>query len=1280
MRSLQLLEHTCAQVTSSSTSAMSAASFITTDVESNTVYVAVQTEDTTRVYVVVNLECVELARTPLAGGVVSFTYLSDLQAVCLSTRDGDILLLHKERFDNGNDPVEVVGSVDTGIEAMAWSPDQDLVVLITGQKNVLEMTQDFDTITEIPLHVAEQGQGVQHSVGWGKKETQFHGSAGKQAALAKVDTSKFTTSPDDDTRARIAWRGDGSYFVCSDIDPSQNARVVRMYNREGVLQNTSEPVDHLEHVLDWRPSGNLITSSQRLPHRHDIVFFERNGLRHGEFSLREKGEHRVIEVAWNADSSVLAIWLESDNQKRVQLWTMNNYHYYLKQQITLPNGHHITGFAWDVESPLLAHMVGSDGRYHAYQFNWAILTSTSIHHDNAGYVAVIDGDAALMTPFQHQNVPPPMCSFKVQAPQPIQQITFVPDAASCRLVTVTEYQANLFTLPANGHGAPQATGTVILPSVQDDIPSFPRHVTALSDNELFYIVYDELAQSDIMCLAKVNDDHSARLSATKPINGSVGQVYYNASSNGLLVETNNGVVYDVRLENDELTHLVLLTLPTFCPWIAMARVGADHACRERVVIALSARSKLYANDRLLSAEATSFFLRHDWLVFSTTSHTARFLPLDVEFDDFKLSDDVPDANDESHRRVERGARIVLATQGKSNLVLQMPRGNLETISPRAFVLASIRENVKALDYRAAFVTCRRNRIDLNILFDENPQQFFDNVALFVKQVNEVDYLNLFLSNLRNEDVTKTMYKHRSTAEQQVAVAEEADAAEALANKVNKICHAVRQELMELDQDKYMQSILSTYVRSTPPDLEAALSLLAHIRETNLAKAEEALKYTIFLCKADSLYNIALGMYNFPLVLMVAQQAQMDPREYLPFLQELQNLDTYYQRFKIDDHLERHGKALKNLSQAGDERFNEVIDYMNKHALYQTSLEIYANKPNEKKVILDAYGAYLDSKTAYEEAGIVYTMASSLDKALQSYRMASAWREAFALAKRLALSNQDTQALAYQLLDQLKDKRRFQEAATIAQDYIKDIEEAIDCFLKGSLWHEATRLAYTHDREDLVETHIKPALIDGYTHLDEDMDEITTQFNKQTARLKELREKKPEPTQVLPNDDTLDNIDMFSDTTSMYSQFTRYTQATSRVSTASSSRSSRKSSKQKRRDERKRARGKKGTVFEEEYLVSSLKRLYERASIMQNDMGNLLRALVPFDYVDEARMIQSKFESLLTHLKDAMATIFVPLKLAQMQYASQEEAEEASKVPLEIEKPVIASVQWKLQIL
>jgi hypothetical protein len=58
--------------------------------------------------------------------------------------------------------------------------------------------------------------------------------------------------------------------------------------------------------------------------RHDVVFFERNGLRHGEFTLRESGKHfrnsrsnpslrwgyRVRALAWNADSTVRGVWIE----------------------------------------------------------------------------------------------------------------------------------------------------------------------------------------------------------------------------------------------------------------------------------------------------------------------------------------------------------------------------------------------------------------------------------------------------------------------------------------------------------------------------------------------------------------------------------------------------------------------------------------------------------------------------------------------------------------------------------------------------------------------------------------------------------------------------------------------------------------------------------------------------------------------------------------------------------------------------------------------------------
>lgn len=45
------------------------------------------------------------------------------------------------------------------------------------------------------------------------------------------------------------------------------------------------------------------------------------------------------------------------------------------------------------------------------------------------------------------------------------------------------------------------------------------------------------------------------------------------------------------------------------------------------------------------------------------------------------------------RRVERGSRIIVAVPSNMTLVLQMPRGNLESINPRPMVLEVVRKDI-----------------------------------------------------------------------------------------------------------------------------------------------------------------------------------------------------------------------------------------------------------------------------------------------------------------------------------------------------------------------------------------------------------------------------------------------------------------------------------------------------------------------------------------------------------------------------------------------------------
>ncbi|KAJ2960629.1 hypothetical protein NQZ79_g4082 [Umbelopsis isabellina] len=1288
MRNLQILDHYKVFADYPNESSDGRKAFTAYDPDSEALYAAIHRNDTIYVYkhdrtsaaqpssfnMIASLPTMEDQEN--GNTIVDFVFLPDAQAACLCTSGGDIALVHGEGNMN-QDPLEIVGSVDSGILAVQWSPDQEVVVLVTGGRTVLEMTRDFDTITEFPLDTEEEGEGVSHSVGWGKKETQFHGSEGKAAAQRKSDVAKYTTSLDDDQQPRVSWRGDGSYFVVSSIDINKGSRVLRVYNREGVLQNTSEPVDKLEHGLSWRPSGNLIASSQRLPHRHDIVFFERNGLRHGEFTLRESDQHKVLELLWNSDSSILA---------------------------------DIIGFNWDVEQPFTAHLWTADCAYHSCRFTHDILTSTSTSSKNSAYVAVIDGTNVLLTPFLYQNVPPPMCSLTVTADENVQEVAFSSDPSGCQIALLTASSKVIFMqLPPNGRGSTSILGTIQLNSSAEK--SLIRHLKWINESQIVYLEYSSEREGEVLSVLEVDFENSkTQIVCRQSVDKQALRLYCNADSKDLLLQLVDGKIYTANVdeldvesfgsqdgqETNLLYYNPMMALPGPCQWIGTSARVLETGEKKRILVALSDRGKLYVDGQLISSECTSFFLRHNFLVFTTTSHVTRFLPLDTEISDPNKVEQLVSVYDQSTRRVERGAKIVVAVQDSPKLILQvsqadsskssgtngcrdvarMPRGNLETISPRAFVLSNIRNAIDRIDYRSAFLDCRTNRIDLNILYDENPQLFKDNAEVILSQVHEVDHINLFLSNLRNEDVTVTMYPKAGAIGPLAKPASTED-------KVNTICSLVRDVLMQRDSKRYIQAILSTYVRSTPSDLESALRMLADLKSTDLAHAEEALSYTIFLCDADRLFDVALGMYDFSLVLMVAQQSQKDPREYLPFLQELQELEKFYQRFKIDDHLKRYRKAIDNLSKAGDKHFDELVAYARKHALYTVALQLYPNASNERKALLLAYAEYLQGRTQYDEAAIAYTLAGANQDALDAYCLGNSWKEALSIAKQLQYSEDAISDLAYGLIDSLKEKRRYDEAARVALDYakvsnflapeIQDVENAVESLIRGNHWSESVRVSHSFGRADLIETHIKPGLAETFSQHKDDIKDMQEQFEKQITRLRELREKKPDAYMNMPDDPTLENVDMFSDTTSMYSQFTRYTSTTAQMSQASA-RSSR-SSKNKRREERKKNSGRKGTIYEEEYLVSSLKRLYERAYTMQTEIGEISKSLVIYGYMEEAKAIQKQFLVLLNKLSEAIDGIFVPL---QLQHPPNDDG--VIPPPTVIEKPSMVAVKWKLELL
>lgn len=114
--------------------------------------------------------------------------------------------------------------------------------------------------------------------------------------------------------------------------------------------------------------------------------------------------------------------------------------------------------------------------------------------------------------------------------------------------------------------------------------------------------------------------------------------------------------------------------------------------------------------------------------------------------EMEVPEDTPET-DERCRSIERGSRLVSVIPSIFAVVLQAPRGNIETIFPRALVLAGIRTFIDQKKYRSAFLACRSQMVDLNILHDYAPEQFMENITLFIDQVKKIEYIDDFVSRL-----------------------------------------------------------------------------------------------------------------------------------------------------------------------------------------------------------------------------------------------------------------------------------------------------------------------------------------------------------------------------------------------------------------------------------------------------------------------------------------------------------------------------------------------------
>ena len=633
-----------------------------------------------------------------------------------------------------------------------------------------------------------------------------------------------------------------------------------------------------------------------------------------------------------------------------------------------------------------------------------------------------------------------------------------------------------------------------------------------------------------------------------------------SSDRSVLVQLTNGELFEYIVGSEgetgkmEKSEMDALLEP--CPWIVGIKRTQTEGEDEHRVIGMSWRKRLYCGEVLLSDSVSSFDVSDRYVCYATAAASHCELKFIAKSQIWEL-DPLMGASEENvaivsaeyePRNAERGSHIVTVLSNKPMAVLQMPRGNLEGVYARALVLPHVLSQLCQGAYRNALEMMRQQKVDLNLLVDWNPASFLDSGAKdLLEQVSNVDHLNLFISSLRNENVTQTIHALPSWLLEDLNLSLVTTDQFDFSTKVNQVCRKLR-ELMEKSVqvgDALLFPVLSTYAKEEPPQLHTALSLIESKALENEGASEarsrkkqpplfsersqSAFQYLAFLATYQKLFDTALGMYNLELARAVARNSQMDPKEYLPLLERLRNLPPAYAKHEIDMRLERYPNALRNLVESANQEeegsdgnvkntFDDCLLLIKKHSLHTLGLELFHQESRNREILIDLGQRLLDSGEAQNALTISLTIPepAPVELILKAARKCRDWQTFFSYTSPPSADGPEKSAFVNQARDfaqemaagattaggRAEKRQLLSDAARIMLDYAHDVPEAIEHLLHAEMWTAAQRVAKFHGTSDLMKKCTDTAVGNAYSALDE-LNERASTFESTMERYIEV---------------------------------------------------------------------------------------------------------------------------------------------------------------------------------
>jgi elongator complex protein 1 len=1163
--------------------------------------------------------------------ITSFDYLMEKESLIIGTSNGLLLLYNVD--DNST---ELVGKVEGGVKFISPSPDGDLLAVVTGFGQLLVMTHDWDLLYENALE-----------------------DPSEDAAQCE---SSF--SPNCLYGNPISWRGDGKYFATiSKVQDSSSHKKIKIWERDtGSLHAVSESKSFLADLVEWMPSGAKIAAiydTKNESKSSSVVFYERNGLERSSFTINEEKGSTVEIMKWNSNSDVLAAIVRSDNHDSIKIWYFSNNHWYLKHEIRFPKSDGVR-FMWDPTKPLQMISWTVGGQVSTYNFIW--ITAVT---DNSTAL-VIDDDKILVTPLSIAVIPPPMYLFALKFRCAIRETAFWCKSSKIQLAAyLSDGSLCVAELPEIDTWEDLEGKEFYVEALESETFGSVIHLIWLDSHSILSVYYLNLEyylqEIEIMC----SEDQipgtvtssgwrgkvSGQTSIDRPVIGIALNPVKKFSS---YIQFEGGNVFEYT-SNAGLRKHDDLGFSSSCPWMNIVLIGECGSANPILLFGLDNNGRLHVGGKIICNNCNSFSFYSN-----STDRVATHLILATKQDllyivdisdillgqlEAKYNNFVPlikkrGGEDENNciNIWERGAKIVGLVHGdESAVILQTNRGNLECIYPRKLVVVSIVNALVQGRFRDAINMVRQHRIDFNVIVDHcGYKAFLELASNFVEQVDNLSFITEFICSIKNENVMETLYKNHIS----VPFIKDANNFNGCDDsKVSCVLMAVKKALEEKIAESPSRElcILTTLARTNPPSIEEALERIKVIRDVELSgfddprkelypSAEESLKHLLWLSDADAVYDAALGLYDLNLAAIVALNSQRDPKEFLPFLQELERMPTNLMRHNIDLKLKRFENALKHIISAGEDHFEDSLNLVkNNPDLFPLGLQLITD-PVKRRRVIESYGDHLSEVKSYEDAATNYLCCLNYEKALKAYRSCGNWSGVMTVGGLIKLGKDEITLLANELCEELQALGKPGEAAKIALDYCGDVNLAINLLISARSWEEGLRVCFMNRRDDLVK-EVKSGALECAGTMFSEFNEGLEKVGKYWARYLAVRQRRLLLAAKIQADDRSVNEfddDTVSEASSNFSGMSAYTTGTRRGSSAST-RSTTSSKARGSRRQKKAGKIRAGSPGEELALVDHLKGMSLTIG-GKRELKSLIISLVMLGNDDMARKLQRLAEN------------------------------------------------------